>query len=43
VGAGIGFALILMGSFLATARTPAAARTPRTAECDAMAETSGVP
>ena len=43
VGAGVGFVLILMGSFLATARTPLAARRSRTAQCDAMAETSGVP
>lgn len=42
-GAGLGFALILAGSFLATARAPVAAPARRAAECDAMAETSGVP
>lgn len=43
LGVGVGFALILMGSFLATARTPAKAVTRRATEPDAMAETSGVP
>jgi drug/metabolite transporter (DMT)-like permease len=43
VGVGLGFALILAGSFLATARAPVKAVTRHAAEADAMAETSGVP
>jgi drug/metabolite transporter (DMT)-like permease len=43
VGAGVGFLLILMGSFLATARTPVATAAPHAMQSDAMAETSGVP
>ncbi|MGH7723632.1 MAG: DMT family transporter [Candidatus Dormibacteria bacterium] len=42
-GVGVGFALILLGSFLATSRTQVAPRVQRTEECDAMAEISGVP
>jgi drug/metabolite transporter (DMT)-like permease len=40
-----GFVLVLLGSFLATSRspTPAPPRLQRAAECDAMAQTSGVP
>jgi drug/metabolite transporter (DMT)-like permease len=40
-----GFVLVLLGSFLATSRspTPAPPRLQRASECDAMAQTSGVP
>jgi drug/metabolite transporter (DMT)-like permease len=43
VGAGVGFVLILLGSFLATRRTPVPAPRRRSSESDAMAPTTGVP